>query len=85
MEIKLTKISYELTEDGVTTDIPVELGGNDSNGQYASARLIIKAEDLDAGKTLDDLTKADIVAIAKAKLVKEVTPVATTTTTTAAQ
>lgn len=83
MEIKLKKISYELTEDGVTTDIPVELGGNDSNGQYVTARLIIKAEDLAEGKTLDDLTKADISTIAKAKLIKEATPVTATTATTA--
>lgn len=79
MELNVTKISYDLDSNSATTDIPVELGGNDSTtGQYVSARLIIKAEDLDTGKTLDDLTKANIVAIAKAKLVKEVTPSTTT-------
>lgn len=83
MDINVTKITYDMAINGTASDILVELGGNNSDGQYVSARLIIKAEDLATGKTLDTLTKADIVTIAKAKLVTEVTPVATTTTTTA--
>lgn len=84
MDINITKISYDLASDGTATDILVELGGNNSDGQYVSARLIIKTTDLTTGKTLDALTKADIVTIARTKLVTEVTPVATTTTATTA-
>lgn len=80
MEINITKISYDIDENEVTTDIPVELGGNNSDGQYISARLFIKTTDLAEGKTLDDLTKNDIVTLAKSKLIKEVTPTTTTTT-----
>lgn len=84
MDINVTKITYDMTINGTASDILVELGGNNSDGQYVSARLIIKTTDLATGKTLDDLTKADIVTIARTKLVTEVTPTATTTTTTTA-
>lgn len=83
MDINVTKISYDLASDGTAIDILVEVGGNDTNGQYISARLIIKTTDLAEGKTLDALTKADIVTIARTKLVTVATTATTTATTTA--
>lgn len=75
MELYVNKFTYDYADKGVVTDAQVGIYGNDSDGQYVSCNLIIKPEDLgtkadNTAKTFDDVTIADISAIAKAKMLE---------------
>ncbi|MFT8459954.1 MAG: hypothetical protein ABF695_12280 [Liquorilactobacillus ghanensis] len=68
MEIKANSINYELDQEGVTTVVSIGLYGRDDTGQYVNAT--VKVLPTDTEKSLDSLSKDDLVAIAKPKLIK---------------
>ncbi|MFT8836851.1 VCBS domain-containing protein [Liquorilactobacillus satsumensis] len=69
MEITLNRIAYSFAADGTTQAVSVGLNGSQDNNAV-SASIQLTAEDVTDGKTLDDLTKKDFQALAKAKLAK---------------
>lgn len=68
MEIKANSINYTLDQDGATTVVAIGLYGTDNAGQYVNATVKVLPDDTD--KALDSLSKNDLVALAKPKLIK---------------
>lgn len=68
MDLRVSNINYQISQDETTTSISTTIGGNE-NGNYINATIMIVAADLPSGKeTLDDLTRKDIQKIALNKL-----------------
>ena len=88
MNIYMNKFTYEYDEKGTITSAQVGLYGNDKDGEYVSCNLVVKQDDLDEGKTFDDVTVKDVFELTKKKILaylqpddtKKVTDTTTTTT-----
>ena len=66
MDTKVTTISYNLDNTGVTQSITVVIAGYE-NKESLTATVIIIQTDLATGKTFDDLTRKEIESIARGK------------------
>lgn len=87
MEMYTNKFTYDYGENGTVTDAQVGLYGNDKDGEYVSANLVIKTEDLgkkDDGtaKTFDDVSVTEVKDLAKQKLISYLVPTDNKATTT---
>lgn len=86
MNIYMNKFTYNYDSDGKISDAQVGLYGNDSDGEYVSCNLTIKADELGKDKTFDNVTISDVLNLAKVKALKYLQPddkkAADTTTTT---
>lgn len=67
MDTKVTTISYNLDQGGVTQSITVTIAGYE-NKESLTATVIIIQTDLSTGKTLDDLTRTEIESISRGKV-----------------
>lgn len=68
MEIKTTSLSYNFDDNGVTASVQTSLSGNDGKGSYINANLRILDEELEDGKTFDDMTRKKLDTLFRQKL-----------------
>lgn len=67
MNIRMTELSYGIGEDGKTEATTVRFVGSEGKN-YLNITIEITVLDIEDGKTLDDLTRKDIEAIARQKV-----------------
>ena len=68
MDLRVSSINYQISQDETTASISTTISGNE-NGNYINATIVIVATDLPSGtESLDDLTRKDIQKIALSKL-----------------
>ncbi|HJG17650.1 hypothetical protein [Limosilactobacillus vaginalis] len=88
MNVYMNKYQEDYDDKGNITGAELGMYGNDKDGEYVSANLVIKTEDLgkkDDGtaKTFDDVSVTEVKDLAKQKLITYLVPTdnkATTTT-----
>lgn len=88
MNVYMNKYQKDYDDKGQITGAELGMYGNDKDGEYISANLIIKADELgkkDDGtaKTFDDVSVTEVKNLAKQKLISYLIPTdnkATTTT-----
>jgi hypothetical protein len=66
MKINVTDLSYSFNNDNETVGTTVSFNGTEGQS-YVSATIRLNQEDLD-GKNIDDLSKKEITALARAKM-----------------
>ena len=69
MNVYLSKLTYEYTDDGKIKDAIVGLNGMDSN-QYTDSQLKMTADDLPEGQTFDTINNQDLIELTRQKLIK---------------
>lgn len=67
MQILTKSVQYNFDNDGNTNSVSVGLQGQDSPN-FVTSSMNVSASDLPTGQVLDDLSKNEIVAIARKKL-----------------
>lgn len=72
MDLRISNVEPKYENQKITGEI-VSVNGyaNDSSGDYVNARLTLVSSDLTGGKTFDDLTSKELLAMAKKKLAFE--------------
>lgn len=72
MDLRINNIEPKYEDQTLTGEtISVNSYANDNSGDYINARLTLTNSDLESGKTFDDLTSKDLLAMAKKKLTFE--------------
>lgn len=79
MQIYMNKYTYNYSDDGSIKNAEVGLYGNDSDGQYLSASLVIGQDELGKdkdgkAKTFDDVTVKEVEDLVRTKLLGYVQP-----------
>lgn len=69
MNVYLSKLTYEYTDDGKIKDAIVGLNGMDSD-QYTDSQLKMTADDLPEGQTFDTINNQDLIELTRQKLIK---------------
>lgn len=79
MQIYMNKYTYNYSDDGSIKNAEVGLYGNDSDGQYLSASLVINSDELGKdkdgnAKTFDDVTVKEVEDLVRTKLLGYLKP-----------
>lgn len=87
MNVYMNKYQEDYDDQGKITGAELGMYGNDKDGEYVSANLVIKTEDLgkkDDGtaKTFDDVSVTEVKDLAKQKLISYLVPTDNKATTT---
>lgn len=87
MNVYMNKYQEDYDDKGNITGAELGMYGNDKDGEYVSANLVIKTEDLgkkDDGtaKTFDDVSVTEVKDLAKQKLISYLVPTDNKATTT---
>lgn len=87
MNVYMNKYQKDYDDQGKITSAELGMYGNDKDGEYVSANLVIKADDLgkkDDGtaKTFDDVSVTEVKDLAKQKLISYLVPTDNKATTT---
>lgn len=87
MNVYMNKYQEDYDDKGQITGAELGMYGNDKDGEYVSANLVIKNEDLgkkDDGtvKTFDDVSVTEVKDLAKQKLISYLVPTDNKATTT---
>ena len=87
MNVYMNKYQKDYDDQGKITSAELGMYGNDKDGEYVSANLVIKTEDLgkkDDGtaKTFDDVSVTEVKDLAKQKLISYLVPTDNKATTT---
>lgn len=74
MAVYMNKFQENYNEEGKVTGAELGLYGNNSDGEYISANLVVSPDELGkkedgTAKTFDDVTTNDVKALAKQKLI----------------
>lgn len=89
MDVYMNKYQEDYDDQGNITGAEIGMYGNDSDGEYVSANLVIKTDDLgkkDDGtaKTFDDVSVTEVKNLAKQKLISYLSPTDSNTTSSTA-
>jgi hypothetical protein len=68
MNVYLSKLTYEYSDDGKIKDAIVGLNGMEDD-QFTDSQLKITADDLAEGQTFDTINNQDLIALARQKLI----------------
>ncbi len=68
MNVYLSKLTYEYSDDGKIKDAVVGLNGM-ADDQFTDSQLKITADDLAEGQTFDTVNNQDLIALARQKLI----------------
>lgn len=68
MNVYLSKLTYEYTDNGKIKDAIVGLNGM-KDDQYTDSQLQIAVEDLPEGQTFDTVNNQELIKIARQKLI----------------
>lgn len=79
MEVKTRSVTYNLDDTVATTGIVVSLEGYNNNRESANMTIILASEDLPSGTKFDDLTRTQIIELARKKAANFINPAANTT------
>lgn len=79
MEVKTRSVTYNLDDAVATTGIVVSLEGYNNSRESANMTIILASEDLPSGTKFDDLTRTQIIELARKKAVSFINPAANTT------
>lgn len=87
MNVYMNKYQEDYDDQGKITGAELGMYGKDKDGEYVSANLVIKTEDLgkkDDGtaKTFDDVSVTEVKDLAKQKLISYLVPTDNKATTT---
>lgn len=87
MNVYMNKYQKDYDDQGKITGAELGMYGNGKDGEYVSANLVIKTEDLgkkDDGtaKTFDDVSVTEVKDLAKQKLISYLVPTDNKATTT---
>ena len=87
MNVYMNKYQEDYDDQGKITGAELGMYGNDNDGEYVSANLVINTEDLgkkDDGtaKTFDDVSVTEVKDLAKQKLISYLVPTDNKATTT---
>ena len=87
MNVYMNKYQKDYDDQGKITGAELGMYDNDKDGEYVSANLVIKTEDLgkkDDGtaKTFDDVSVTEVKDLAKQKLISYLVPTDNKATTT---
>lgn len=90
MNVYINKYQEDYDDQGNITGAEIGMYGNDNDGEYVSANLVISTDDLgkkDDGtaKTFDDVSVTEVKNLAKQKLISYLSPTDNQTTTTDSQ
>lgn len=69
MNVYLSKLTYEYTDDGKIKDAIVGLNGM-TDDQFTDSQLKITADDLPEGQTFDTINNQDLIELTRQKLIK---------------
>lgn len=69
MNVYLSKLTYEYTDDGKIKDAIVGLNGM-TDDQFTDSQLKMTADDLPEGQTFDTINNQDLIELTRQKLIK---------------
>lgn len=69
MNVYLSKLTFEYTDDGKIKDAIVGLNGM-TDDQYTDSQLKMTADDLPEGQTFDTINNQDLIELTRQKLIK---------------
>lgn len=69
MNVYLSKLTYEYSDDGKIKDAIVGLNGMDSE-QFTDSQLKMTSDDLPEGQTFDTINNQDLIELTRQKLIK---------------
>lgn len=81
LEVKTRSVTYNLDDTVTTTGIVVSLEGYNNSRESASMTIILASEDLPSGTKFDDLSRTQIIELARKKAASFINPAANTTPT----
>ncbi len=79
MEVNTRSVTYNLDDTVATTGIVVSLEGYNNSRESANMTIILASEDLPSGTKFDNLTRTQIIELARKKAVSFINPAADTT------
>lgn len=69
MDLRINNIEPKYDNDVITSEtVSVSGYANDSSGDYVNARITVNKSELANGKTFDDITPKEVIALVKSKL-----------------
>lgn len=69
MNVYLSKLTYEYTDDGKIKDAIVGLNGM-TDDQFTDSQLKMTADDLPEGQTFDTINNQNLIELTRQKLIK---------------
>lgn len=69
MNVYLSKLTYEYTDDGKIKDAIVGLNGM-TDDQFTDSQLKMTDDDLPEGQTFDTINNQDLIELTRQKLIK---------------
>lgn len=79
LEVNTRSVTYNLDDTVATTGIVVSLEGYNNSRESANMTIILASEDLPSGTKFDDLTRTQIIELARKKAASFINPAASTT------
>lgn len=79
LEVNTRSVTYNLDNTVATTGIVVSLEGYNNSRESANMTIILASEDLPADTKFDNLTRTQIIELARKKAVSFINPAANTT------
>lgn len=79
IEVKTRSVTYNLDDTVATTGIIVSLEGYNNSRESANMTIILTSEDLPSSTKFDDLSRTQIIELARKKAVNFINPAADTT------
>ncbi|MFV4986686.1 hypothetical protein [Lactobacillus delbrueckii] len=69
MDLRINNIEPKYDNDIISGEtVSVSGYANDGSGDYVNGRITINKSELASGKTFDDMTPKDVIALVKSKL-----------------
>ncbi|WP_367297596.1 hypothetical protein [Loigolactobacillus coryniformis] len=79
LEVNTRSVTYNLDDTVATTGIVVSLEGYNNSRESANMTIILASEDLPSGTKFDDLSRTQIIELARKKAASFINPAADTT------
>ena len=79
LEVNTRSVTYNLDDTVATTGIVVSLEGYNNSRESANMTIILASEDLPSSTKFDDLSRTQIIELARKKAVSFINPAADTT------
>lgn len=69
MDLRINNIEPKYDNDTIVGEV-ISVSGyaNDGSGDYVNSRITINKSELTSGKTFDDMTPKEVIALVKSKL-----------------